>query len=514
MSGQVTVTETGGTITVREPATPTVIEVVTRGERGLQGTTAWSELTGKPTTVDGFGITDVPDKVRATPLTGIDLVTDAPITAVDTVLSAFGKIFAKLTAHITVAVAHFANVANPHGVTKAQVGLGNADNTSDANKPVSTAQQAALDAKAALAGSAAQDFAADDLSITTLNGGQLAGLRNKIINGKMDISQRGTSFAAIGNSVYSLDRWGWYTSSAAVNTVIQSTDVPADNEFQNSLRATVTTADAAVAAGDLNSIYQSIEGYNARDLIGKSFAISFRVRSSKTGTHCVSLCNSAADRSYVTTYTVNAANTWETKYVVVPAGLITAGTWNWTTGTGLQLRFALMAGTTFQTTAGVWQNGNFFATAAQVNCMDTVGNIFAITGVQLEVGSVATPFEHRPIGVELALCQRYYQKSYDLTTNPGTAVDGAPQFSWSSSATGSIGGGSVTLAATMRASPTLVVYDLAGTSGVVSALSSGAAVTNGVGINAAAASTRTVMVRIYNVAYSGLVFHYTASAEL
>lgn len=236
--------------------------------------------------------------------------------------------------------------------------------------------------------------------------------RNKIINGNMNIAQRGTSFAAITNAIYSLDRWVNGLSSTAVVTISQQTDVPSSNEFQNSLRLAVTTADTSIAAGDYSYIRQMIEGYNARDLIGRTFTISFWVRSSKTGVHCVALRNSGSDRSYPMEYTIIAANTWEQKSVTVSGGLITAGTWDWTSGIGIALSFCLAVGTTFQAPAsGAWQTGNYLATANQVNCLDTIGNIFAITGVQLEVGSVATPFEHRPYGEELVLCQRYYQRN-------------------------------------------------------------------------------------------------------
>ena len=239
------------------------------------------------------------------------------------------------------------------------------------------------------------------------------GWRNKIINGDMNIAQRGTSFAAIANQAYSLDRWIYGNTSAAVATVTQQADVPSSNEFQYSYRYAVTTADTSIAASDAAYVVQFVEGYNARDLIGRTFTLSFWVRSSKTGTHCVKFGNSSADRSYVTEYTINAANTWEQKSITVSGGLITAGTWNWTNGIGLAVFWTLAAGSTFQTTAGAWQTGNFLATANQVSCLDTVGNIFAITGVQLEVGSVATPFEHRPYGTELALCQRYYFRTSD-----------------------------------------------------------------------------------------------------
>jgi hypothetical protein len=232
--------------------------------------------------------------------------------------------------------------------------------------------------------------------------------KNKIINGKMEIAQRGTSFAAVVADVtYSLDRWQLGNISTAVYTLSQQSDVPSSNEFQSSLRIAVTTADTSIAAGDQAFIQQRIEGFNARDLIGRTFTVSFWVRSSKTGTHCLALRNSAFNRSYVAEYTVNSANTWEQKSVTVSGGLITAGTWDWTNGIGVGVAWTLAAGATFQTTSGAWQPGDFLATSAQVNCLDTIGNIFAITGVQLEVGSVATPFEHRPFGVELALAQRY-----------------------------------------------------------------------------------------------------------
>jgi len=250
-----------------------------------------------------------------------------------------------------------------------------------------------------------------NVQMASANGGQLAGLRNKIINGDMNISQRGTSFAAIANAAYSLDRWQTGNSSSAVITVSQQADVPSSNEFQNSLRYTITTADTVIATSDHALVQQQIEGYNVRNLIGKTFTLSFWVRSSKTGIHCFSMGNSGNDRQYVSEYTISAANTWEYKTITIAGGLITAGTWNWTTGTGVTARWALAAGSTYQTaTVGSWIAGtNLFATSNQVNCLDTISNIFAITGVQFEPGPVATPFEQRPIGMELALCQRYFE---------------------------------------------------------------------------------------------------------
>ena len=232
---------------------------------------------------------------------------------------------------------------------------------------------------------------------------------NKIINGKMDIAQRGTSFAAAVDGAYALDRWSTYIFGGGGMTATQETDVPTNNQFQNSLRLTVTTPDTSIAAGDYAGVLQIIEGYNVVDLIGRTFTLSFWVRSSKIGVHCVGFNNSSQDRSYITEYNINTANTWEFKTVTVNGGLITSGGWNWTDGKGLLVYFAMAIGSTFQSTANTWKIGNFTSTANQVNCLDTVGNIFAITGVQLEAGEVATPFEHRLYGQELALCQRYYQ---------------------------------------------------------------------------------------------------------
>ena len=264
---------------------------------------------------------------------------------------------------------------------------------------------------------------ATSAQVGSINNGPLAGFRNRIINGDMRIAQRGTSFAAIVSGSYSLDRWLWGQVGAMACTVSQSTDVP-NNTFQSSLKVDVTTADTSIAAGDYSHIRQSIEGYNVRDLIGNTFTLSFWVKSPKAGVHCISFANlgpaSISDRSYIKEYTISAANTWEYKAVSVDEGLITAGTWDWTNGKGLEVSFVLAAGTTFQTTADAWQTGNFLATANQVNVMDNTANDFFLTGVQLEPGAVATPFERRPIGTELSLCQRYFCKSYEIDVTPGS----------------------------------------------------------------------------------------------
>lgn len=250
--------------------------------------------------------------------------------------------------------------------------------------------------------------------------------KNLIINGDMRIAQRGTSFAGASSGDYSLDRWAYNHVGASVVTVTQDTSVP-DNAFSRSFKVDVTTADASIAAGDLALINQKIEGLNCIGLAqgtanAKTIAASFRVSSPKAGIHCVAIRNSALDRNYITEYTVAVADTWETKTVII--ALDQSGTWLETNGNGLDLGFALAAGSTYQGAADTWQAGNLFATANQVNCLDNTANNFLITGVQLEVGSVATAYEQRLFGTELALCQRYYETTSEVLAyiDSGTAT--------------------------------------------------------------------------------------------
>lgn len=244
---------------------------------------------------------------------------------------------------------------------------------------------------------------------------------NPIINGNMEIWQRGTTFAAAATGQYSADRWKYGKTSAEVVTINRSTNVPTVAQagvlFNYSLEVDVTTADAAIAAGDLSQVEQIIEGYNWRHYAQRQFTLSFWVMSSKTGIHCVAFQN-GTDRGFVSEYTVNAADTWEYKTVTVSASP-SAGTWNYTTGVGLRVTFILAAGSTFHTTAGAWQSsGQAWATSNQVNVLDNTANFFRITGVKLELGSVATPIQFMPFEEELARCQRYYQKSFVYGTAP------------------------------------------------------------------------------------------------
>jgi hypothetical protein len=248
--------------------------------------------------------------------------------------------------------------------------------------------------------------------------------KNAIINGDFNFWQRGTSFTSITANTYNADRWKYAKNSSAVHNISRSTDVPtiaqAGRIFSYSALIACQTISSSVGANDYVVYQQAIEGYNFLPIAQKTLTLSFWVKSNKIGTYCVCFLNSGVDRSYVAEYTINAADTWEYKKITITDSP-SAGTWNYSNGAGLFVTFVLCGGSTYQTAANNWQNGNFMATANQVNACDNAANNFRLCGVQLEDGAVATPFEQRFLQHELELCQRYYEKSYDLGTPPGTA---------------------------------------------------------------------------------------------
>jgi hypothetical protein len=235
--------------------------------------------------------------------------------------------------------------------------------------------------------------------------------RNKIINGAMVIDQRNAGAAVTPTgSAYTLDRWLASLTQSSKYSVQQSTTAPTG--FNNSLLVTSLSA-YSVGAGDFFLLRHYIEGFNFADLgwgsaNAQSVTMSFWVRSSLTGTFGGSLQNSAENRSYPFTYTINAANTWEQKILTIAGD--TSGTWvGATNAVGVRINFGLGAGSTFGGgTAGAWVGSDFRSVTGAVSVVGTNGATWQITGVQLEAGTVATPFEHRSFGQELALCMRYY----------------------------------------------------------------------------------------------------------
>lgn len=233
---------------------------------------------------------------------------------------------------------------------------------------------------------------------------------NPIINGLPLVWQRGTSFAAIADGAYFADGWRYSKVGAMVHTVSQNTLAPSVAESDLlipwSILVDCTTVDASIAAGDLCTIRRTIEGFNWLDYAQRALILSFWVRATKTGIHCVALRNSGLDRSYVAEYTINTTNTWEYKTITILASPA-LGTWNYETGVGIDINFALACGSTFQTTAGSWQTGNFLATANQVNACDSTSNDFRITAVRLDPGTVALPCTGGDRQIEVDRCLRY-----------------------------------------------------------------------------------------------------------
>jgi hypothetical protein len=237
--------------------------------------------------------------------------------------------------------------------------------------------------------------------------------KNRIINGAMMIDQRNAGAAVTINSsntfAYCPDRF--QTNQGGSGVVFSSQQVSdAPTGFVNSLRVTVSTA-ATPSAGQFVFCRQIIEGFNIADLgwgtaSAQTVTASFWVKSSITGAYAVFFINSAEDRSYFSTVTINSANTWEFKTVTVPGD--TTGTWLTNNSNGIRFGIDLGSGSNYQGTVNAWQSGWKQRTAGTVNFCQNTGATFQITGVQLEKGSTATSFDYRPYGTELALCQRYF----------------------------------------------------------------------------------------------------------
>lgn len=234
--------------------------------------------------------------------------------------------------------------------------------------------------------------------------------KNKIINGNMAIDQRNSgSVTTPGNNVYTLDRWNAGLSQSSKYSVQQVVDAPSG--FYNSIKATVL-ATVSLGATDYFMLKHKIEGYNVADLnFGtanpETITLSFWVKSSVTGTFGGGIQNSNESRGYAFNYTISSANTWEKKSVTLTGD--TTGTWDKTNGTGLWLNLALGVGTTYSKSTGSWGAGPVLSATGATNLLATGSATIQFTGVQLEAGTTATPFEHRPYDMELLRCFRYFE---------------------------------------------------------------------------------------------------------
>jgi hypothetical protein len=241
---------------------------------------------------------------------------------------------------------------------------------------------------------------------------QTGPFKNRIINGDMRIDQRnaGASVTINGNFLYPVDRVHvGGVPSGGTFTAQRSTTAPSG--FTNSLVCTVSTADTSLASGDYYFPFlQNVEGFNSADLgwgtaSAQSITVSFWCRSSAAGTYAVAVRNDAANRSFIRTFSISSANAWEYKSVLIPGDA--TGTWLTDNSSGIRLSIGAIGGSSVQGSADAWTGSNVYTTSGCVNWMATSAATFYITGVQLEAGTIATPFERRSYGQELALCQRY-----------------------------------------------------------------------------------------------------------
>lgn len=303
-----------------------------------------------------------------------------------------------------------------------------------------------------------------------LNISNFGGRKNYIVNGAMDIWQFDTSYSALTSDTYICDMWQYKQSNDGSMNASRSTTVPTVAQgalFQPnySINLNPSVADTSIAAGQHAQILTKIEGYNYRRLKDKAVTLSFFVRSSKTGIYCMSFRNNAQDRSYISEYTVNQANTWEKKTISLIFNQ-TGGTENYTNGFGINISFTLAGGSTYQSTPGSWLSGNYYSTSNQVNFMDNVSNQFYLALVQLEIGNLATSFEYKSIADELSACERFFEKSYNMDVVPGTVTAAGSCMEGANRNSGAITFGA-SFKTTKRSTPAVTVYsDNSGGSGV------------------------------------------------
>ena len=359
------------------------------------------------------------------------------------------------------------------------------------------------------------------------------GRRNLLYNGAMQVNQRGETASNLGTSTAynTADRW-LFRNSGNMGTWTNTTELDAPDGFEKSFKTTCVTADASPASGDLLAVQQRIEGADLQHLKwgtsnAEQVTLSFWVKSNVTGTYAVPLEQpiSGGGFKYVTLeYTINSSATWERKVLTFPAN--TVATMHNTTGIGLTVWFLLGAHSFYtggdpQDTWGDFQTSGKFG-GDQVNLASAVGNYWQVTGVQLEVGDKATPFEHRSFGEEFALCKRYFETSYAYGTAFGTdqssfptIVDEVPFYA-ALGQTDGWGGMRATYTVTKRAAPTVTVYRPDGTQGSIQIVYGS--------IPSSTFTSPTVkgnmhghMINTSNFATGSIIkvaYHYTASAEL
>ena len=338
--------------------------------------------------------------------------------------------------------------------------------------------------------------------------------RNRIINGDMRIDQRneGASITQTTGNVYPVDRWRTYGSVTSKFTAQRNYVITPPTGFSHHVGVNSLSA-YSVGAGEVFTITQAIEGSSVADLqwgtaSAKTVTLSFWFRSNMAGgtTFGGSLQNGAGTRSYPFTFSSVTTSTWEYKTITIPGDQ--SGTWATDNTAGIVLRLSLGSGSTLSGTAGAWAAGDYRSATGAASIVGTNAATWYITGVQLETGTVATPCELLPMSQELQLCQRYFEKSYNVGTTPGTVVNNGRVF-------GSRQNGGyfcfTPFKTTKSTTPTIVSYSPAtGTSGKIR---NEANTTDETSSSESSHGGLNVAGTTVTVGH-GLTYHFTAEAEI
>jgi len=240
--------------------------------------------------------------------------------------------------------------------------------------------------------------------------------KNIIINGSHEVAQRTAAVTGMGasNGYTQVDMWHIITSGTAGRVTGSQVAGPlAATGHAKAVKIDVTTADSSVASGDIMSLRTTVEAINLQQLqwgvaTAKSVTLSFWMKSPKSGTHCVSIYQEDDGRFFIKEFTIASADTYEYFAITFPGD--TGGTIDTNNGAGIRIDWPLICGSGEAGSAGAWTSGGKFATSNQQNLLDNTSNNVELAGVQLELGTVATDFEHEPFSVTLEKCQRYFER--------------------------------------------------------------------------------------------------------